>query len=254
MITYFIFISTQTGTYNISGLTKQEVIQFLRTNETSATVPFKGKAYHLRNLFEVQIYEVKEDYNVQGYINALRTSRELDRQGNIRQSHLDEWLKNVTKDFPVDEFMRAYTGNAATKLSGESFVSKSRIEELKKVKNTNFDFTKLIKLLEELNETYKSNLVLSTAMLLRAIIDHIPPIFGMQNFDTIASQYKSPGNSRTFTAQMKILFDFKHTADRALHSHIDKTQKLPEMLQNKKQTELDVLLVEILRITTTPTP
>jgi len=63
-------------------------------------------------------------------------------------------------------------------------------------KNEKFDLTKLIELCKELNECYDNESFLAVAMLVRAILDHIPPIFGYDSFAEIASNYG--GSNRTF--------------------------------------------------------
>ena len=69
-----------------------------------------------------------------------------------------------------------------SKTDNGEFVDLDRIEELKEVTSTKFDLKKLIKYCEELNLCYETEAYLSVAMLTRALIDHIPPIFGADNF------------------------------------------------------------------------
>lgn len=57
------------------------------------------------------------------------------------------------------------------------YVDSSRIDELKDIKQKNCDYTRLIQLLEELNLAWRNEMYMSVSMIVRAIIDHIPPVF-----------------------------------------------------------------------------
>jgi hypothetical protein len=57
----------------------------------------------------------------------------------------------------------------------------SRTAELRSSENLrlpDFDFQKLIRLCEELNSSYDQGNMYASAMLTRAILDHVPPLFG----------------------------------------------------------------------------
>ena len=66
------------------------------------------------------------------------------------------------------------------KSTHEDYIDFSRIQELndlKKKGNNQFDLTKLIEMCEELNKCYSDKCFLAVVMLLRSILDHVPPIF-----------------------------------------------------------------------------
>jgi len=74
-------------------------------------------------------------------------------------------------------------------LGTHEFVSANRIAQLRGITNTIFDLRKLIRLCEEINVAYTEGLLLSTAMLTRTILDHVPPIFGMATFAQVVANY-----------------------------------------------------------------
>lgn len=126
------------------------------------------------------------------------------------------------------------------------YVSMTRIDELNDVKNRWFDTSKLILMLKELNLAYKSKCYYSVAMLLRAIIDHIPPIFGVKSFSEVANNYKG---EKSIKDQMKKLdTSLRKIADRFLHAHIKKIEVHPTETQVNFTQDLDVLLGEIVKI------
>lgn len=133
--------------------------------------------------------------------------------------------------------------------NSESFVDTSRIEHLKSIEQKSYDLSKLIKLCEELNTNHSFNNYYSIALLTRALIDHIPPIFGFNAFGEFANNYKSEKNERSFKKTMLHLNNsLRNIGDSSLHSQIRKSESLPNETQIDFKNDLDVLLGEIERV------
>lgn len=129
--------------------------------------------------------------------------------------------------------------------SESEFVNTERIEELKTMTSSTFDFSKLIAYCEEINLCYQNNCFLAVAMLTRAIIDHIPPIFNAPNFQNVYSQ----NGTKSFKEHMTHLDkSSRKIADSYLHSHIRNKESLPNQTQVNFSQDVDVLLAEICRI------
>jgi hypothetical protein len=127
-----------------------------------------------------------------------------------------------------------------------SFVSEARINELRALTSPNFDLRKLVRLCEEINIAYGNGALLATVMLTRAILDHVPPIFGMPTFPQVVNNY--PG-SRSFKETMESLEKAaRKIADGYLHSPIRSKEILPEAQQVNFSAQVDALLAEIVRI------
>lgn len=132
-------------------------------------------------------------------------------------------------------------------LGKEEYVSTFRINELARIKESNFDLTKLIQLLHEINVANHHQIYFSIAMLVRAVMDHVPPIFGCNNFIEFSNNYRG---TKSFNKSMKNLQNsLRNVADSFLHSKIRKSEVLPTFNQVDFKTDLDVLLSEIVRIT-----
>lgn len=87
------------------------------------------------------------------------------------------------------------------------------------------------------------------ASLVRAICDHVPPIFGLASFEQVASNYKVDKNTQSFRGAVKKLYDFfKHVADGIMHSQARAKESLPTKEQLNVAQELDYLLQEVCRI------
>lgn len=127
-----------------------------------------------------------------------------------------------------------------------SFISKERIIELKSIQNPSCDLAKLIKLCEELNDAFKLKNYISTTILIRSIIDHIPPIFKCKNFREFANNYSS-GSTSFKKAMLNLDNSLRNIADNNIHSQIREKEVLPTVNQSDFSAELDFLLSEIVR-------
>lgn len=129
----------------------------------------------------------------------------------------------------------------------EAFVDASRLSALEAVSSSQFDMTRLIQMLIELDRSYRTRSYLSCIFLVRSILDHVPPIFGLNTFIEIANNYAGGGNSFRKAAQ-HLQNTGRNIADAHLHFPIRKTEALPSKSQVEFRADLDVLLSEVLRI------
>src|SRR5262249_31330940 len=79
------------------------------------------------------------------------------------------------------------------------FVHETRIAGLKRIRSTKHDLGKLVRLCEEVNVAFNGECYFATGMLVRAIIDHIPPIFGCRSFGEVVANYKGTKSFKQFT-------------------------------------------------------
>jgi len=122
------------------------------------------------------------------------------------------------------------------------FVSPQRLQELTNITNSNFDTKKLVRLCEELNIAYKNGMWCSCWVLLRAIKDHIPPIFSQANFAWVANSMPSSIKNSLLNLENSS----KNIADNIVHSQIKRKESLPTQTQINFSQDLDVLLWEVI--------
>lgn len=150
-----------------------------------------------------------------------------------RRSYIIKLYKNIKPKKPI------------VKSGAYNFVHPARIKELKALKNADFDISKLVRFCEELNTAFSCECYLSTAMLVRAIADHIPPIFEKSTFTEVANNH----GSKSFKDSMKNLDNSsRKISDSHLHTQIRKKEVLPNSNQVDFSNDLDVLLAEIYRV------
>jgi hypothetical protein len=78
---------------------------------------------------------------------------------------------------------------------------------------------KLVRLLYELNDNYSRGNAYAAHALLRAVLDHIPPLLGCASFEAAVNNYSW---GRTDKKYARRLLDFKLQADDALHRQMSK--------------------------------
>jgi len=87
---------------------------------------------------------------------------------------------------------------------------------------------------------------MTIAVLTRTIIDHIPPLLGMEKFSEVANNYQS---TKSFKESMKHLQDsMRKISDSVLHTTIRKKESIPTFIQVNFSADLDVLFGEIVRV------
>ena len=72
--------------------------------------------------------------------------------------------------------------------SNAAFLEPSVLATLRRVTPQKFDFAKLVRLCEELNDAYGRSNYLSCALLIRAVMNHVPPVFGCRTFAEVTAQ------------------------------------------------------------------
>lgn len=163
--------------------------------------------------------------------------------------HRLSWLTRLPSELSYKQTMDHVTtigrrGALAAQSSGAAvvYVDPSRITELRHLTGPRFSTVKLVRLCEELNACTANESYLAAIMLLRAIIDHVPPIFSCQDFDQVVSQT----NGRSLQPQLNRLnSQAKDVANRFLHAQIGSTEGLPKRTQVDFRSELDALLGEV---------
>jgi hypothetical protein len=127
-------------------------------------------------------------------------------------------------------------------LRAPAYVSQDRLEALRAIKNSQFDLSKLIRLCEELNSNYSAGNYYSVAMLVRAILDHVPPMFSATKFEGVRAQH----GGASFKQQMDHLDQSsRKIADAFLHEHVRRREVLPTDTQVYSAPALDTLLGEV---------
>ena len=126
------------------------------------------------------------------------------------------------------------------------FIDEARLTDLRQLRPADFDLRKLIAICDELNLCYRSQCYFAVAALTRALLDHVPPVFGTDSFAQVANNY---AGSRSFRGSMQHLeSSARNIADGHLHTRIRKKESVPTRTQVNFTNDVDVLLAEVVRL------
>lgn len=124
-----------------------------------------------------------------------------------------------------------------------AFIDFVVLQELREIKAAQFDTSKLVRMCEELNDCYSRSNYISSILLLRAVINHVPPVFGKETF----AQVVAHSGSSIKKIIDKLQDESRPIAD--LHTHILMRKK--ESCPSRNQIEpykasFEVLIQEII--------
>lgn len=183
-------------------------------------------------------YEIEFSVSLLMLSNNISPENKMNELITTLEKSIEQLKHEIENDAPIEP----------VKLSSPmgDYVHQNRIKELLTVTSNDFDLTKLIQFCNELNISRASGNVYAIIMLCRAIIDHIPPIFGVSNFNEVANNYSG---TRSFKKSMEHLnISSRNIADQHLHTQIRNSESLPTLTQVDFSNDLDVLLSEIVRL------
>ena len=248
---YNILISTFYSTYNILAIDEESLAKVVDCyNKGAETFYLEGIKQTFKRLGKIRIYTFNADFKNGNEFFDFAKSQNLVTRGYMNMfSYIDEkglakFGEDVTKDFIKNEFGHEQeTTNKA--INVPEYVNSERIKELEKLSISGFDLTKLIGLCYELNAANANGMYLTIPMLIRAMIDHIPPLFGKSTFLDLAGSY----GGRSFQELMtKLEKSSRKIADSYLHQPIRSKEIMPNETQVNFKSEIDVLLGEIVRV------
>lgn len=192
---------------------------------------------------------------VQGYYDLLailenqgvgyRSFITLSNSVNNARLKKREWLHNlrtILKEFHGLSLQNRKGVKKFIKNSG--FIDPRRLKDLKGISSSEYDLSRLVRMCEELNDNFSRENYISSVSLVRAILDHIPPIFRCKSFTEVANSCE-----KSIKESLQNLENSsRKIADAYLHIQVRKKEVLPTATQVNFSQSLDVLLGEIVRI------
>lgn len=250
---YNVYISNSLGSFNIFAIDKTKLAKVVEAYlEGKSHITVSGQRYSFGDLtaFRIFTYDLLEEpiEVIRRYLRNVNYGKRGLKGAYLSPATLSKMGKEVTDDF-IGDFPYGATIEKPKSHDSKTFVHESRIAELEKISSKDFDLTRLVKLCKELNDNFRLGNWLSVGMIGRTIIHHVPPIFGCNTFEQVASTYGGPKEHRSFKKNLTHLHDsLKHIADGFLHQTIRKKESLPNETQIDFRQDMDVLLCEIVRI------
>lgn len=127
-----------------------------------------------------------------------------------------------------------------------SYIQPSLLDRLEAAQAaTKWNLKKLHTLAVELNESYALGHAYASHTLLRAIIDHVPPVFGKGNFKSVVEQYCWSVTDKKY---MKRLEDFRGQGDDALHRMIREREDILDIEDIPSRVLINRLIDEVVAL------
>jgi len=124
-----------------------------------------------------------------------------------------------------------------------SLVAPQLIEDLSKANSNQFDITKLTGYCKEINSSFYHGNVVASLLLMRTVLNHVPPVFGYKTFSEVtANAGKSLKDNLEFLEN-----GLRKLADLYAHQPIRKTEQYPTKSQVEPfRAQFELLLHEVL--------
>lgn len=144
----------------------------------------------------------------------------------LSRAYAEDELVNADRISELRQILRGVNKGVArsvTLLVG-IYIDESITHEIETVASSGrFNYEKLLKLINELNDNYSRGNVYAAHALLRALLDHIPPMLNCDSFNSVVNNYHW---GRSDTAYMNGLRKYKFQMDDVLHRQISSTADL----------------------------
>lgn len=188
-----------------------------------------GVAVALKNLDEGD-YNAFMNHRQHLFPSTVRSTRKHAAE------QINAFIREKAEAYRVYDFtpLQASTPPYVTQAIVDGFVGKK----------DKFNYKKLVNLLTGLNGHFTKNDQYSSAMSIRAVLDHIPPLLGFLTFDEVVSSYPWSKTDREF---MKALLSFKNDAHDVLHRTISEDEDLFEIYNLPGSNRFNRLLQECLK-------
>jgi len=132
---------------------------------------------------------------VKRFVVAARRIDDADLQAELAVVNLDPQYITDAYDvradlIPIVDLFRQKASDpawGALAAAPKDFVDATLVARIASFSSQPFNLTKLVRFAVELNENYRRSNYLSCALLIRAVINHVPPIFGGRTFGQVVA-------------------------------------------------------------------
>jgi len=132
------------------------------------------------------------------------------------------------------------------KIYSDDFIDSQRVKDLKGVTLKKYDLSRLIKMCQEINDNFSRKNYISVIILVRTIMNHVAPIFGLNSFSEIANNYKCEKSLKS--SLLNLENSSRTIADGYLHIPARNKESLPTSTQVNFSQDMDLLLGEVVRL------
>jgi hypothetical protein len=187
-------------------------------------------------------------FNAQSQKSEINLNQEVaventNRMINLRDQSIVDLINSLMRD---DLLIDSRQVIKPAIIPGLEYIDIERINELRQINKSKLDLSRLIRICEEINVCFAEGCYLATAMLVRSMLDHVPPIFEKSRFAEVVNNYNG---GKSFRESMQNLENSsRKIGDSHLHVQVRSKEILPNKTQVNFSNDIDVLLAEIVRL------
>jgi len=229
-------------------VTRTQIRRFLRLPKDQAA----GAISRLRQIMNLQFWGWSngELANGEWYVQV---TREINRCADVRT--LDDYLElldtieqehkqpyQAVPDILYGSVPSVIDAVEAPAPQADTYVGGAVIETMRAASTSSrWNCGKLFQLIAELNDACERGNAYSAHAMLRAVLDHVPPLFGFRDFKEITANHRW---SQTDKNYMKRLLDFKDQGHDVLHRQITTQADVLAMEDMPQRVAINRLLQE----------
>lgn len=249
---YTVCVTLPNDYYTITHINEGDV-KFIASAfmEQTESFFFSGRKYDIKDIRDFQIFAYE---SIEKWSAEINGSKETLGEGVFKgkfvffQPHsLSRHFSNVTNNF-INKYSNAKDFNGPVDFE---YINPARINGLRSRSNSKFDLGRLVKICEEINISFSARCYLATVFLVRALLDHVPPIFGLRSFSEVANNY---GGKSFKEAMLNLENSSRKIADLYLHTQVKSHEVLPVEQQVNFSPAVDLLLAEVIQLTKATSP
>jgi hypothetical protein len=146
-------------------------------------------------------------------------------KGLEREDMFKEFKEKIIQlAIDIETYFRNDTSD--TTITKSNSYIKQQLVDAFQARDQGFNYKKLLSLIEELNENQRCNHAYASFMLIRAIMDHIPPLLELKSFEQLDDNYSLSTGHKTDKAYIEMLIKAKTILHDALHRQISASEDL----------------------------
>lgn len=247
---YNIHVSYTFGNYNLLDINEDKMQKVLDAYlKGEGRITLVGQTYTFGNrvdTFRIFQYEAKYTIDELRQLEANHgIGRGLLKNRYFIPKQLLEFGKEVTDELVGDNAF----GSQKEKPIGdnENFINAVRIEALEALNGKcQYDLSKLISLCKEINDNYVRHNYYSVALLLRTLLNHVPPAFGgKESFDQVLAELNGPKHKTRKEILSRLHELQRKFADLVTHERLREFEPQMTLQQVSFIPEIDYLIREV---------
>ena len=92
--------------------------------------------------------------------------------------------------YDIEDALKHYDSSSIPVPTSSNIIHWTVVERLQDVHSGRFDIAFLVRLCEEINSCFAHGNIVATALMMRTVLNYVPPVFGHNNFKEVAAHSK----------------------------------------------------------------